>query len=232
MIRQCRGILLFEVLDIRNSLTIFWSILIACMALSYGIQLSTGGNLTVSSGMAVYIFSSIAGFLTVKETYPFSIKMGATRRNYYVTTSLFLLMLALFMAASHTVLIMVLEAMEAFGPGELKLFYLSMILESEFPYLTNFYVDTAICFFLQAMFFVLGSIFYRFGLLGGYAAIGLAAVLLFIPAVRDEFIAVIFKFGGEQALAYHGGLMGVGALLLVLGWFILIKAGAKSVITR
>ncbi|UOK58218.1 hypothetical protein MGI18_02185 [Bacillus sp. OVS6] len=80
MMRQCRGILLFEVLDIRNSLTIFWTILISCMALSFGIQLSTGGNLTVSSGIAVYIFSAIAGFLTVKETYPFSIKMGSTRK--------------------------------------------------------------------------------------------------------------------------------------------------------
>ncbi|MGP1910318.1 hypothetical protein ACTSEZ_19335 [Metabacillus sp. JX24] len=232
MIRQCRGILLFEVLDIRNSLVIFWSILVASMALSFGIQFSTGGNLTVSSGMAVYIFSSIAGFLTVKETYPTSIKMGATRRNYYVTTSLFLLMLALFMAASHTVMIIVLEALEGFGPGEFKLYYLSMVLESDLPYLTNFYVDTAVCFFLQAMFFILGSIFYRFGLLGGYAAIGLAAVLLFIPSVRDEFIAAVFKLLGEQALAYYGGLMGIGALLLVLGWFVLIKAGAKSVMTR
>lgn len=102
MMRQCRGILLFEVLDIRNSLTIFWTILFSCMALSFGIQLSTGGNLTVSSGIAVYIFSATAGFLTVKETYPFSIKIGSTRKNYYASTSLFLLLLAIYGSCAYS----------------------------------------------------------------------------------------------------------------------------------
>lgn len=232
MIRQCRGILLFEVLDMRHSLVIFWSILVACMAVSFGISLSTGSSMIFSSGMAVYIFSSIAGFLTVKETYPFSVKMGATRRNYYVTTSLFLLLLSLFMAGGHTLLIILLESIGGTGSGGLKLFYFSMLLESDVPYFLNFYTDAAICFFLQTIFFVLGSIFYRFGLIGGYAAIGLAAVLFIIPDVRDVLIETVFKFGGPEAIGYYGGLFGAGALFLAAGWFILIKAGAKSVITR
>ncbi|MGM0924403.1 MAG: hypothetical protein ACQEWW_24970 [Bacillota bacterium] len=233
MMKQCRGILLFEVLDIRNSLTIFWTILICCMALSFGIQLSTGGNLTVSSGIAVYIFSAIAGFLTVKETYPFSIKIGSTRKNYYAATSLFLLLLAIFMAAAHTLLIMALEGMESsMVRADLKMFYFAKILGYENLYLVNFLIDGAICFFLLSGFFLLGSLFYRFGLIGGYAAIGLAAVLLFIPVVRDEFIKLVFEFGGDQALQYFAYLFGFGGVYLAIGWFVLIKAAAKTVSSR
>ncbi|TDL75926.1 hypothetical protein [Peribacillus frigoritolerans] len=233
MIRQCRGILLFEVLDIRNSLTIFWAILISCMALSFGIQLTIGGNLTVSSSAAVYIFSAIAGFMTVKETYPFSIKRGATRKNYYVATILFLLMLAMFLAAAHTLLIMVLEGMGSMMVNEnFKIQYMAKFLGHENLYLVNFFIDGAIRFFLLSGFFLLGSLFYRFGLLGGYAAIGLGAVLLFIPAVRNEFIKTGFEFLGDQALLHFGYLIGIGAVFLAIGWFVLIKAAAKTVSSR
>lgn len=233
MIRQCRGILLFEVLDIRNSLTIFWTILISCMALSFGIQFTTGGNMTVSSSAAVYIFSAIAGFMTVKETYPFSIKRGATRKNYYVATSLFLLMLAMFMAAAHTLLIMVIEGMGSMMVnGNFKIYYMAKFLGHENLYLVNFFIDGALSFFLLSGFFLLGSLFYRFGLLGGYAAIGLGAVLLFIPAVRNEFIKTGFEFLGDQALQHFGYLIGIGAVFLAIGWFVLIKAAAKTVSTR
>lgn len=233
MMRQCRGILLFEMLDMRNSLIIFWTILVTCMALSFGIQLSIGGNMTVSSGIAVYIFSAIAGFLTVKETYPFSIKMGATRKNYYGSTSLFLLILAMFMAAGHTLLIMVLEGVNSsLSRADLNIFFFAKILGTENLYLLNFYIDAAICFFLLSSFFLLGSLFYRFGLIGGYAAVGFAAVLMFIPSIRDEFIKLVIEFGGDQAILHYAYVIAVGLILLGLGWFVLMKAAAKTVPSR
>ncbi|UOK58219.1 hypothetical protein MGI18_02190 [Bacillus sp. OVS6] len=137
------------------------------------------------------------------------------------------------MAAAHTLLIMVLEGMESsMVRADLKIYYFSKFLGYENLYLVNFFIDGAICFFLLAGFFLLGSLFYRFGLIGGYAAVGLAAVLLFIPVVRDEFIKLVFEFAGNQALQYFAYLFGAGGVFLVIGWFVLIKAAAKTAFSR
>ncbi|PLR65902.1 hypothetical protein [Bacillus sp. UMB0893] len=75
-------------------------------------------------------------------------------------------------------------------------------------------------------------IFANKGLIGGYAAVGFAAVLIFIPSIRDVFIKLVFEFGGDQAILQYAYLIAVGLIFLGLGWFVLMKAAVKTVSSR
>lgn len=87
--RQIKGLLYFYMADARHSITIFWTILMSTLVITltiyYFLKDVDGGFITLSLSVPIYIFCAILGFLTVKESIPFSLKVGATRKNIFVS---------------------------------------------------------------------------------------------------------------------------------------------------
>lgn len=91
--RQIKGLLYFFMADVRYSLAIFWTILMGILMVSliaaYVLVDIKNGFMTFSLTAPMYVYCSILGFLTVKEAVPFSLKMGATRKNLFVSLGIF-----------------------------------------------------------------------------------------------------------------------------------------------
>src|SRR5699024_5911205 len=85
--RQIKGLLYFFIADVRYSLTIFWTILMGILVVSlivaYFLTNVKNGMMSFTLTAPMYVYCAILGFLTVKESVPFSIKMGATRKNIF-----------------------------------------------------------------------------------------------------------------------------------------------------
>ena len=86
--RQINGLLYFFITDIRYSLMIFWTILLGILGVSLTISYFLLG---VEDGSLyfmfqfIYVYCGILGFITVRESIPFALKMGATRKNLFIS---------------------------------------------------------------------------------------------------------------------------------------------------
>src|SRR5690625_2543779 len=93
--RQIKGLLYFNFTDVRYSMTIFWTILMGILVVSltiaYILKNVEGGFMTFTLTGPMYVYCAILGFLTVKESIPFSLKRGATRKNIFISLGTFFL---------------------------------------------------------------------------------------------------------------------------------------------
>ncbi|WP_010097193.1 hypothetical protein [Ornithinibacillus scapharcae] len=93
MNKQMNGLLYYLVTDIRHSMKIFWAILLSILVVSvtfaYFLLGFEDGKMAFGFPFATYFFCIITGFVTVKESIPFAIKMGATRKNIYIAIAIF-----------------------------------------------------------------------------------------------------------------------------------------------
>ena len=99
MSRQIKGLLYFFIANSRYSLFIFWtilmSILLVTLTISYFAQDVDNFFMTLSLTGPIYVYCAIFGFLAVKELIPFSVKIGATRKNLFIGLGIFFLGLSI-----------------------------------------------------------------------------------------------------------------------------------------
>src|SRR5690625_4111229 len=91
-----KGLLYFYITENRFSLIIFWTVLIGTLVVSMFIDYFIFNNLSdgfmaFTLPMPLYVYCGILGFLTVKQNIPFSIKMGSTRKNIFISLGIFFL---------------------------------------------------------------------------------------------------------------------------------------------
>ncbi|WP_087975144.1 hypothetical protein [Oceanobacillus rekensis] len=193
--RQLKGLIYFFITDVQYSLKIFWtillSILVVCLSFSYILLRFEESFFIFFITIPIYIYCSILGFLTVKESIPFSLKIGSVRKNLFISIGIFFLGVALVNAIAantlHTVTILFTDMI---GLDNFSFLHVAQLLED--TWLNRVMIDTVIMFFLLSFMFIIGLLFYKYGLLGGGAVIGLIAVgLLFGVAkgwIVDYFI--------------------------------------------
>ena len=115
MSNRLKPVLYLHQVMMRPPLIIFWSIVLAIQVILLVLMAVSSSEDSPSSLMlggsgAVYVFMFITGLLTIKDTFPLALSMGATRKLYFLSTLYFYLLLALL----QTVIMTLLTALEMF----------------------------------------------------------------------------------------------------------------------
>lgn len=170
MNNQVKGLLYYYTQDLVRTSKIFWSILITMLvALSFLAYFLIDVGATEfywAMPFATYTNVCIIAFQCVKKDIPFGLKMGAIRNNIFLSYFYFFLAYSLFMAILGNTVQLVTEGMHhLFGVSNFIFSHPAMLLTDN--WLTRTIIDTFFMFFLMALLFLVGLIFYRSGLIGG-----------------------------------------------------------------
>src|SRR5690625_6817258 len=219
MANQLKGTLFYLYTNVRFTLIIFWIIISTILALSLITSyFMSEGTISFQLSFSVYVFCTIIGTWTVKNAIPYSIKLGSTRKNLYVSLGIYVLGFALFNSIIANTINKFFEVVfEVKRVGGLVViasnsstesfifFHVAQFLGSN-SWFTYVLVDAIICFFLLTSAFIIGLVFFRYGLLGGFVFLG---IVLF------TFIIVI-AIGWLFDMIYHFLLVVFNVFLLLL----------------
>src|SRR5699024_1445353 len=107
MSKQLKGLLYLQTANVKRHFIIFWSILCGTALMSFiiaGMTMTGGNTMVMFFSGAVYIFAFFIGFNQVKLDVVYAIKLGATRKNIFISTAIFFLGLSFISAIFVSVL--------------------------------------------------------------------------------------------------------------------------------
>ncbi|MFD1850468.1 hypothetical protein [Oceanobacillus bengalensis] len=219
--RQIKGLLYFFATDIRHSLMIFWtillSILVVSLSISYFLLSVEGAEYYLSLSVPIYIYCSILGFITVKESIPFSLKMGATRKNLFISLGIFFLVLAvaksIFANIIHALTLLFTDATNI---HIFRFIHPAAMLEDTWA--NRVIIDIAIMFLSFSVMFLIGLLFYKYGLAGGGIVSGVVVVVLLFGIAQGwliDFFADVFR---TMDLTLFIQMIGIGMVVYLLSF--------------
>lgn len=198
MNNQVKGLLYYYTQDQKHNSKIFWTILIAITLattiIAYFLMGVENSQFYWAFPIPTYTNVCIIAFQCVKKDIPFGLKMGATRKNIYLSYIYFFLGYSLFIAIVANTLQLVFEGLHnIFGITNYTFPHPAMMLTD--TWLTRTIIDTFFMFFLMALLFLVGLIFYQSGLLGGGIFLGAFLVVslygLFDGWLIDAFATIL-----------------------------------------
>lgn len=221
MDKQIKGLLYFFTMDIKRSIFIFWPILLGVLALSLAIAYFLidveNGSFAFGFPFAIYFYCLILGFLTVKETIPFSLKMGAVRKKLFAAIGIFFIAIAFLKALVATTLQAAVEiGIESGGLDTFMFLHPAMLLEN--TWLNRLIIDTAIMFTFEAFMFLVGLLFYKYGMAGGGAFCGLLGLGLLLGIAQGWIFEFFGKLLNNLDILLFVQLFGVGVLIFFLSY--------------
>src|SRR5690625_3591943 len=222
--RQIKGLLYFNFTDARYSMTIFWTILMGILVISliatYLIRNIEGGFMTFSLTGPMYVYCAILGFLTVKESIPFSLKRGATRKNIFISLGTLFLGISIAMTTVGSTLQVIVNLFtEQIGIDVFSFQHVAYFTSD--TWINRIFIDLTIMFFLFSFMFALSLLFYRYGLLVGSAFIGLFFILIltgFAQGWLTEFLVAQFQTLDQT---FYIQLFAIGIIIYGLSFFLL-----------
>jgi hypothetical protein len=225
MNKQIKGLLYFYITDIRHSLMIFWSILllvlIVSLAFAYYLLGIEDGAFAFGFPIAIYFYCIILGFKTVKESIPFAIKIGATRKNIFVSLGILFLGLALAKAiVANTIQEIVLLFTKGIGLDNFQFLHPAMLLEDN--WFNRVLIDTSFMFVFLSFMFIMGLLVYKYGLAGGGIVAGILAIAFLLGIAKGWIIDFIVHLSKQLDIVFFLQLLGVG-LLLYLFSFVFVR---------
>lgn len=223
MSRQLKGLLYFQAVNGKHSIIIFWSILISTTLISLliaALTMTSGDSMAISFSAAIYIFAMFIGFNRVKYDVRYSLKLGATRKNIFVSTGLFFLGLslvsALFISVIHQFITFLTST---FDIETYQLIHPATLLSD--TWVNRLIIDSSLMFFFLTLLFIFGLVFYRFGLLGGGIA-GAAIVILMLVGLGTGWIQDVSRDIVETlSIGFFFEVLLVGIGLYLISWFFL-----------
>ncbi|SET71795.1 hypothetical protein SAMN05216389_12266 [Oceanobacillus limi] len=223
--RQIRGLLYFYMTDIRYSLMIFWSILfgilVVSLSFSYFLLGVDDGMMAFGFPFATYFYCIFLGFITVKEGIPFSLKMGATRKNIFISIGVFFFLIALVKAlVSNTLHLVTYLFKETAGIHTFHLLHPAQFMED--TWLNRVVIDTSVMFFLLVFTFVLGLLFYKFGMVGAGSVTALLVVALLLGIAQGWAVEFIVNLFADVDILFFLQVLAVGILGYLLT-FVLVR---------
>jgi len=222
--RQMKGLLYFYFADIRHSLTVFWtilmSIIVVTLTISYFLSNVEGGFMTLSITGPMYIYCGILGFLVVKEFIPFSIKRGATRKNIFFSLAIFFLGLSIVKSVVGSFLQVIVEYINMkMGIENFKFLHLAYFTNDTWYY--RIMIDTSIMFFAFSIMFVIGLLFYRYGLIGGGIFVGLLIITALTGAFQGWLIDFFINIFNAFDHTFYLQLFGIGVVIYAMSIILL-----------
>ncbi len=173
--------------DIRASYFIFWSILLAVTIFNVILALSLPElRFGMSANFAVYAYMAAAGFLMIKETFPYSLGMSSTRYHYYWGLVLGFLGLAVAQAVSLLIYVLLFSSLtEWLGLADnFRIFSLRQVGLTDISWINMLIIDFTIGLLLLTLFSLAGAILYRFGWLILLIIGMVGIVLIMTPSFR------------------------------------------------
>lgn len=233
MFKELKAILYYLAVDIRFSFTVFWSILLVSLTALFIVSFSFNTTMLVSSSIAIYIFCFITGFLMTKETFPYCIKLGATRTQYLVSALVFFACVAFVFSFVHMVVQTIFKTVASFGTIEnIQMMYSVHGTTLQDTWYNQVFVDFIICFLLISIGFLLGTIFYRLGLIGGFSTLALLVIILLIPSARGWVAETFASLEGSKIALNYAYVILLALLTFLPNWGMLRKASTISSATR
>ncbi len=229
MLKDLKAIIYFLAIDTRFSLIVFWSILLASLGVMYVTALLFDTQMFVSTSMAIYIFSAITGFLMTKEDFPYCIKMGATRNQFVIGSFVYTVGLALMMSLFHVVVYQFFSWLIVVGNiADFSMVHLVEVTSLSPAWYNLFLIDALVCFLFVSTGFLLSSIFYRLGLIGGITTIAVFIISLIIPTSREWILNVFLHFEQNQLVIHYLSMAILSILLIIPNWGLLRQASAAG----
>lgn len=224
--RQLKGLLYFYIADAKHSLVIFWSILLGTLVISivgaYLLFNVGEGQMAYALSIAIYIFCSIFGFISAKQGVPFSIKLGATRKNMFISMGIFFLGLAIVQAIlASTIQAIVLTGANKFGIDTFQFIHPAQLLTDN--WLTRVIIDTTVMFFLLSFMFLIGLLFYKYGLLGSGIVLGLMLVTLLFGLAQGFLIDFMIDIAQSFSIVFFYEILLIAMVLYGISWLLLRK---------
>lgn len=225
MSRQIKGLLYFYSTDLRHSLLVFWSILMGILVISLVLTylMPEDGFMTLSLTGPMYVYCGILGYLFVKQMIPYTIKMGATRKNIMVSLAIFFIGLSTSFAVLASVIQEIINKFhELLGVDIFMFLHLSYFLTDTMW--SRILIDASIMFFSMTLTFILGLIFYKYGLAIFGSILGTAFLVFIVGLAKGwliEFGIKLYQSGFD--LIYFWQLLLIGIVLFSLSWLMLRK---------
>lgn len=226
MMRQVKGLLYYFINDIRYSLLIFWTILLSIVVVTEVITLYLinvdEAFMTLSLTGPIYVYCFILGFVTVKEGIPFSLKLGATRKNIFISTGIFFLLLSFLKAIAVRLLAFIITFINGqigIDKGKFTLLHLAQFLDD--TWYNRFIIDVSIMFFGLALMFLIGLLFYRYGLAGGGSVIGIVLILVLTGFAQGSLVEFFINLAQSFDMMVFYKLFGIGIIFYLLSMLFL-----------
>lgn len=233
MNRQFKGALFYVFTDIRRAFLIFWAVLLSVLGLFIILQTilaSEETQISFSFSFPIIIFASVVGFLTVKNTLPYLIRMGVTRKSAYISIAIYFLSITLLNAAIAFVLneaavkLLGKEMVQGIvikdETGEIVVQHIASYLGSAPGY--QILVDTTLGLFMICLMFLIGLIFYRFQLIGGFTFLA-AGLLLFLYGTAKGWVISFFIYVFENFTVTLFGQIFIVSIIIYLISFLMIR---------
>lgn len=94
------------------------------------------------------------------------------------------------------------------------------------------FLNFVLCFFVLAIGFLLSSLFYRLGLIGGFSGLAVIIILFLIPNT-GKYIFDLFITWEENLLDFnYAAFFTVAVLAFIPNWLLIRKAPTKAAATR
>lgn len=230
MPNQLKGSLLYLLADVRRLLIIFWSLLMGLLIVSLilNIVFYKEGVITFQLSIPLYFLSAVLGQMIVKNTIPYLVKMGSTRMNIFKTIGAHFFIVALFNAIlASTVYSLTTflfgnntDFFTIYGGGETISFnHLAEFFVNNWG--TRILIDLSIMFFLFVCGFIIGLIFYRFGLAVGIGFIAIAIFTFIIGMVQEWLLKFFILIFSDMTLTFFVQLLFVGLMFYLVSFIIL-----------
>ncbi|KGX92055.1 hypothetical protein N781_02430 [Pontibacillus halophilus JSM 076056 = DSM 19796] len=234
MRNDMKATLYYLMLDYRFSFIVFWSIMCATLV-GFVLIGSIIPDVTIYIWIAVItlIFSSISGFHMTRETFSFCVKMGLTRNQYLLGAGLFTLVLALAMSVMHLLIQSVYSYLvQLIGLDGLTLYSIFNIVNISETWYNELAIVALLNFIFVSVGFLFGTIFYRFGLIGGLSSVAVLLFLVMVPAFRDLMADLLIASEGGRSSVQLLPLTLAALVAFLPNWALLRRASTFTARTR
>jgi ABC-2 type transport system permease protein len=232
--KELKANLIYLMYDHRYSVTVFWSVLVASTALLFAVSYFINeAHMGLSLSLAIYIFCGITGFLITKETFPFLIKLGSTRNVFLLSALVFNLLLAVFMSAVAVAVNQIIKVVvNVANVANFQIFNMLEGTTLAATWYNEFLLNVVICFLVLSFGFMLGAVFYRLGLVGGFSGIILLVFIIIFPETRTILIDIFININDSKLVIDFVPLIVLSLLPSLPIWLLLRKAPTVASVTR
>lgn len=232
MQRQLKGSLYYMFANSRFSLLVFWSILAAILLFTVIISLVFDDSIvTMHLSAPTYVFAAVMGYWIVHNTLPYIIKLGGTRASIYIAVAMYGFVLVLF----NAIIANVFNQLVMLGNGEQFVHGLVTITSEDSTvsfnhigdfldnntWITRLIIDTSISFFFFTIMFIIGLIFYRYGLIGGFSFLGIGMITFIFGLTNGWLIDFFIEVFSNFSIVFFYQLFVTGLLIYLFSYLFL-----------
>src|SRR5699024_9772194 len=178
---------------------------------------------------AVYVFSAFYGFISVRYELPFSIKMGATRKHFWLSRLIFFIGLTI----CQVIIIQLVTWLSKFlgnllnmDADAFQLAHPAVLLDNTI--FQQMIIDATLIFSITAIFYLLGMLYYKYGLIGIASLAAVVLIFLLFSFAKGWFYDVYTYLGEHFSLNMFAYILLAGILCYLLSWLLIRRATTEA----